>query len=113
MNNLQYWLLCIFGLCLNLSIADATVDSQVTVKRIEQMPNIPQPFSIRDFKQVARDYDAFVFEYDREGQFLPLIWTDTTHINYDRDGFGLPSYIGHPKMTEGAHHEAINCTEGT
>lgn len=81
---------------------------QIQIPRVELMPNHPEPYHLRDWKQVARDYDAFVFDFNRTGQHLPLIWWDTTHRNYPRDTFGLPSQVGTPFQGEGSSHEAIN-----
>ena len=81
---------------------------QITIPRVEQMPNRPEPYLLRDWKQVARDFDELVFDFDRTGQHLPLIWWDTTHRNFPRDTFGLPSQVGTPFQGEGASHEAIN-----
>jgi len=82
---------------------------QVKLDRVELMPNLPQPFAMRDWKKVARDYDALVFDFNAKGQYLPLIWWDDTKHNALLRGFGLPSYVGSPRQTGGRHHEAINC----
>ena len=83
--------------------------TQRHIPRVEQMPNIPEPFLMRDWKKVAADYDKLVFDFDRKGEYLPLIWLDETKFNTDMVGFGMPSYVGHPGMTGGSGHEAINC----
>jgi hypothetical protein len=71
------------------------------------MPNLPAPFRMRSWKQVAANYDRVAFNHKLEGKYLPLIWWDKQ--SRKRKGFGLPSYIGHPGMTGGPEHEAINC----
>ncbi len=88
------------------------VRSQIRVERIEQMPNVPRPFQMRDWKQVARDYDALIFDRNARGRFLPLIWEDRTHATSDLDGFGLYTVAGDPRQgpaVNPAQHEAINC----
>ncbi|REE78653.1 hypothetical protein A8990_12550 [Paenibacillus taihuensis] len=77
------------------------------IRKIAQMPNIPSPFEMRDWKQASIDYDALVFDFEAKGDFLPLIWWDTTQHNTPRATFGLPSYVGFEKKGNG--HEAINC----
>lgn len=67
---------------------------------------------MRDWKQVARAYDALVFDRDARGRFLPLIWEDRTHITSDLDGFGLYTVAGDPRqgpMQNPGRHEAVNC----
>ena len=82
---------------------------QISIPVVEKMPNIPSPLHIRDWKQLAHDYDAFVFDFDKKGDFLPLIWWDKTQKNFARDTFGLYSYVGNMHQGEGDSHEGIGC----
>ena len=78
---------------------------QIEIPRIEQMPNLPQPYAMRNWKQVARDYDALVFDFDRQGQFLPVIrWHDAPGGSAGKV-FALDSYVGW--SSDG--YETINC----
>ncbi len=76
------------------------------------MPNIPDPFKIRDWRKVARDYDRLVFDFTAEGEFFPLIWLDRAHRNFEQDTFGLYTVLGDPRMgpdnNNGEAHEGIN-----
>jgi len=81
---------------------------QKTVGRIQAMPARPQPFVMRDWAQVAKDYDALVFDEHAPGQYLPFIWRDHASRR-GAVGFGLPSYVGTTYQTGGGSHEAINC----
>ena len=55
---------------------------QISIDRIDQMPNLPAPYEMRDWKQVTLGYDSLVFDFDRTGEYLPLIsWMDNT-VNY-------------------------------
>jgi len=86
--------------------------TQIRIPRIEQMPNLPQPFAMRDWKRVARDYDALIFDRQANGRFLPLIWEDRTHTTCDLDGFGLCTVAGDPcqgPTANPAFHESVNC----
>ncbi len=68
---------------------------QVNIERIEQMPNFPQPYRMRNWKKVAFGYDSLVFDLQAKGEFLPLIWKDKGGINYpDHERFGIHSYVG-------------------
>ncbi|MEI7635570.1 MAG: LamG-like jellyroll fold domain-containing protein [bacterium] len=82
---------------------------QLSTARIDSMPNMPAQYQMRDWRKAARDYDALVFNYSATGQYLPAIWTDTSHIYRDVDGFGLPSYAGSPYQKSGNAGESINC----
>ena len=85
---------------------------QIAIARVEEMPNIPQPFKMRNWKQVAKDYDALVFDLNARGEYMPLIWIDRTHVNFDEDTFGLYVTVGDPrcgpKENNGQHHDVIN-----
>ena len=78
---------------------------------VELMPNLPEPFVMLDWREKARAYDRFVFDFKSQGQFLPLVWLDDTRINLDRPTFGLPSYVGNPNQGQGRvnSQEGITC----
>jgi len=58
---------------------------------------------MRDWKEVARRYDALVFDPERQGQYLPLLVWDREQPHFQIDSFRLPSYVG-----QDARGEAIN-----
>ena len=73
---------------------------QIAIPRIEQMPNFPQPYEMRDWHAIAIQYDSLVFNPDASGQYLPLstIVTNTTNpsvywIKYNGTGVGWNSTI--------------------
>ncbi|MFV1981616.1 MAG: hypothetical protein ACC655_10715, partial [Rhodothermia bacterium] len=72
----------LFLLVIMASNGSQTSAQQVAISRIEQMPNLPSPYEIRDWRQVAIGYDAFVFDLERTGKYLPLIWLNTSTVNY-------------------------------
>ncbi len=79
---------------------------QIAISRIEKMPNLPSPYEMRNWKQVAIGYDSLVFNSDLTGQYLPLIWINSNTVNYpNHESFGLHSYVG-TNNPQGA--EAIN-----
>lgn len=82
---------------------------QIAIPSVELMPNIPEPFDMRDWKALTVAYDEFVFNFDATGEFLPIPWWDTTRYNFPRDVIGLPSYVGHfgQTTTKAQAHEAI------
>ncbi|MFA4839576.1 MAG: hypothetical protein WC703_08885 [Candidatus Neomarinimicrobiota bacterium] len=79
---------------------------QISISRVEQMPNLPSPYLMRDWKQVAQGYDNLVFDLTRTGQYLPLVWINTNTINYpSHSSFGLHTVVGTPYPSKA---EAIN-----
>lgn len=105
-------MICLLGVSLIFALETKAGSSlkphpQRKIDRVELMPNIPKPFLMRDWRQVAIDYYNFVFDFTKTGTYLPLIWWDNEQINYERKGFGLQTYVGCANPA-GGDHEAIN-----
>ncbi len=80
---------------------------QINIDRIELMPNFPQPYEMRDWKEVARGYDSLVFDLTASGDYLPLSWLNTNTVNYpENNSFGLHTVVGTPYPNNA---EGINC----
>ena len=62
---------------------------QKDIAAVQWMPNLPEPFELIDWREKARAYDRFVFDLQAQGQFLPLVWLDESHVNNDRATFGM------------------------
>ncbi|MFB3057702.1 MAG: hypothetical protein ACE1ZQ_11145 [Ignavibacteriaceae bacterium] len=58
------------------------------------MPNIPEPYEIRNWEEVVEGYDSLVFDFNQTGQYLPLIWWRTNTVNYSHISFGLHTVVG-------------------
>lgn len=72
------------------------------IPRVERMPDGPQPFAMRDWSQVTRDYVNFVFDFEKRGEHLPLVgWLDA-----GRTMLSFPSYVGGPKEPEAVNYLA-------
>ncbi len=75
---------------------------------ITKMPDFPPNYEMRDWKKTARDFDFLVFDSKRNGDFLPLIWTDKSRKVNDFEGFAIPSYVGDLRQNAKTNtHEAI------
>ena len=55
----------IFILIIFVLSAVTGLAEQKTIDRVEKMPNMPSPYEMRDWKKVAGDYDAFVFDLQK------------------------------------------------
>jgi hypothetical protein len=76
--------------------------SQTMIPRVERMPNLPQPFAMRDWTQLTRDYLDLVFDFAQHGEHLPLVgWLDE-----GRTMVSFPSYVGGPKEPEAVNYLA-------
>lgn len=84
---------------------------QLTIDRVNLMPDQPSPYKMLDWKEKALNYDQYVFNRNLKGEFLPFIWLDSTKRNFDQTTFGLFTVIG--DVRQGAKvnkefHEALN-----
>jgi hypothetical protein len=98
-------LLVVGGLHSPAAIPPAPMTDTIGIRRVSLMPDCPSPFLVPDWKAVATNYDAFVFNYHLSGQYLPLIKTNLQNPNFVLPWFALPSYVG---VTNYAESEAIN-----
>ena len=72
-----------------------TFAQQTSIPRIDEMPDMPQPYEMRDWKTVGQKYDELAFNLNATGQFLPLITIVENTINYpEHPTFGIQSYVG-------------------
>jgi len=92
------WLGISSGLCLGEAFAEGTTG----IRRVERMPNSPQPFAMRDWREVTLDYIGLAFDFEQHGDHLPLIgWLDR-----DPAMVSFPSYVGGPKDPEAINYLA-------
>jgi hypothetical protein len=80
---------------------------QKSIPRIEQMPNLPHPYVLRDWKKVAIGYDSLVFDTGKTGAHLPLTAVSAgAGVNYpDVENIRMDTYVGH--NSHGRSAEAI------
>ena len=85
--------------------------NQVSLKRVDRMPNLPQPFKILDFNQLAKDYDKLVYDRNQTGDYWPLIWKDNSRKNVDQETYGIYTAMGDARQGiehyDGIFHESL------
>lgn len=90
---------------------EAVPVAQQSLQRINEMPDLPQPFQIIDYNKLALQFDSTVFDFNAKGDFWPLIWMDSTHKNFPQNVVGLYTAIGDvrqgPAHNKGMFHEAL------
>ena len=92
--------------CIALSLQS----QQIEINRINQMPDLPQPYEMRNWHQVAIGYDSLVFDKALSGEYQPLVNIYPSGVNYPNHSyFGLQSYVGQ----SGSGLEAINVLAAT
>lgn len=85
----------LFFFALLSSVSLVAQGSQISIPRVEQMPDQPAPYNVRDWREVAVRYDSFVYDAGKIGQYLPLVYVNPAGFNYpERPVFGLHTYVG-------------------
>ncbi len=84
---------------------------QKNISRVDQMPDLPSPLNIIDWKTKARRFDSLVFNHQATVPFGPYIWVDTNKRNFPQNTFGLYTAIGDvrqgPDRNKGEFHESL------
>jgi hypothetical protein len=89
-----------------LSISAVAQVGQLDIPRVQQMPNVPSPYLMRDWKAVAAAYDQLVFATTATGQYLPLLQLKPAGTNYPEiSPVLLQTYVGTNTTNQA---EAIN-----
>jgi hypothetical protein len=82
--------------------AETTSNPLTTISRVASMPNSPEPFAMRDWEQVTRNYLDFVFDFDQRGPHLPLVrWKDSS-----KTMIWMPAYVGNKDGPESINYLA-------
>lgn len=84
---------------------------QTSLARIDQMPSMPQPLKIIDWKKKTIQFDSLVFNFNNHASYGPLIWLDSSKRNIDQVTFGIYTVMGDvrqgPNKNNGEFHEAL------
>ena len=84
---------------------------QTSLPRVDQMPSVPQPLKIIDWKQKTLQFDSLVFNFNSTASYGPLIWLDSSGRNIDQVTYGIYTVIGDvrqgPDHNNGEFHEAL------
>lgn len=103
-----------FFLCVSCTsnIDLGTPVEQVTINRIDSMPDIPVTYQMLDWKKKARDFDKFVFDWENTSKVGPLIGLDNARRNIDQPTFGLYTAVKDIRqgknVNNGEFHESLN-----
>ncbi len=88
------------------TVTNRSSSQQLSVPRVDAMPDRPEPYAMRDWKQVARGYDSLVYDINLSGQYLPLVFWNSSPANYPTQvSYGLHTVVG---TTAPGNSEAIN-----
>ncbi len=83
---------------------------QQKIARVDQMPNLPQPLQIIDYKKLAVNFDKTVYDFNAKGKFWPMVWIDSTKKNFPQNVVGLYTAVADVRQgtnNKGMFHEAL------
>lgn len=83
---------------------------QQKIARVDQMPNLPQPLEIIDYKKLAVNFDNTVYDFNAKGKFWPMVWIDSTKKNFSQNVVGLYTAVADVRQgtnNKGMFHEAL------
>ena len=85
---------------------------QENINRIDLMPDMPETYEMVNWREKAKKFDAYVFNWNNKGELGPLIWKDNSRRNIDQETFGLYTALGDvrqgPLHNGGEFHESLN-----
>ncbi|WP_293710967.1 hypothetical protein [uncultured Parabacteroides sp.] len=113
--NKSVWTLiccCLLASCSEKEEAFGEKVVQTPISRVEAMPDMPESYQMLDWKEKAKSYDQFIFDWDNKSAVGPLIWLDDSRRNIDQTTFGLYTAIKDIRQGKNANngefHESLN-----
>lgn len=98
-------------LFLFVSICSYGQSSQINVKRVDAMADLPQPLKIIDWKAMAHNFDKTIYDFNAKGEYWPMVWMDSTGKNFDEPVMGIYTAVGDVRQgkqnNKGMFHEAL------
>lgn len=86
--------------------------AQTAINRVDSMPDMPAGYQMPDWKEKAKSYDKFIFDWNNKSAAGPLIWLDDSRRNIDQTTFGLYTAIKDIRQGKNANngefHESLN-----
>jgi hypothetical protein len=84
---------------------------QIHLGTVNRMSDVPENFSIIDYKALGKRFDETVFDFNAKGPYWPLVWLDQNQANFKEPALGLFTTIGDirqgPDRVSGSFHEAL------
>ena len=85
--------------------------TQLVIPRVDEMPNMPAPYMMKDWKKTALEFDKYVYNFDEKGPFMPMIWMDTMKRNFPQNTYGLYTALGDvregPNVNDGESNNVV------
>lgn len=102
----------LFTLTLVFSCGIATAQiTQLSLSRVNEMADLPQPLKIIDYKKLSLDFDEKIYDFKAKGDYWPMVWLDSTNKNFKQTALGMYTAVGDVRQglnnNKGMFHEAL------
>lgn len=88
---------CLFIACVSI----AQNDTQIQIPRVGKMPDLPVPYEMRNWKEIALGYDKLVYDTEKSGDYFPLVEQKGIGNNYSSIiPMYMPAYVGNSNQAE-------------
>lgn len=99
-----------FVLALALNVSKAQV-KQVSLNRVDEMADLPQPLQIIDWKLMSKKFDQTIYDFNAKGKYWPMVWMENNNNNFKQPTMGMYTAIGDVRQGiqnhKGMFHEAM------
>lgn len=104
--------ICLLASCSGIKENFGAKIKQVSINRVDSMPDMPGSYKMLDWKEKAKTYDQFVFDWNNKSEAGTLIWLDDSRRNVNQTTFGLYTAIKDIRQGKNANngefHESLN-----
>lgn len=109
-------LICLVSLlsmaCSEKNISYGSKVEQVSIARVDSMPDMPGSYKMLDWEAKAKAFDSFVFDWNNKSEVGSMIWLDDNRRNIDQPTFGLYTAVKDVRQGKNANngefHESLN-----
>lgn len=116
MNKTKTPLICLISLlfmaCSEKDISYGSKVEQVSIARVDSMPDMPGSYKMLDWEAKAKSFDSFVFDWNNKSEVGSMIWLDDSRRNIDQPTFGLYTAVKDIRQGKNANngefHESLN-----
>lgn len=99
-----------FVLALALNVSKAQV-KQVSLNRVDEMADLPQPLQIIDWKLMSKKFDQTIYDFNAKGKYWPMVWMENNNNNFKQPTMGMYTAVGDVRQGienhKGMFHEAM------
>lgn len=75
-------------------VNEVKVSMEKNIRMVNKMPAAPSNYELKDWKQVAADLDALIYDFDLKGKYAPFGGWVKRGVNTKEESFWLRTFVG-------------------